>query len=568
MTDSEVHKQGPEQKEHREEVEEPEEHAELKDHRQASESTADDEDMQSIEFWPSRPDYMNRNISHVTSRRSVMNERAESVISRIRSRKPTAPFKHPLARQKTTEEAVVHFDGPKDPYMPMNWETKKKIMTTMLYGLTTMGSAFSSSVYSPGVAQIAAEFKVSNIVSTLGLTMFLLGLGLGPLIWAPLSEIYGRKMAVLIPYFIAAIFSFACGASKDIQTIMLTRFWGGFFASAPVTNTGGVLGDIWSAEHRGVAMVGYAMAVVGGPALGPIVGGAIVQSYLGWRWTEYITGIYMMLMLVLGIIFLDESYAPVLLVYKARRLRHETGNWALHAKHEEWDVSLVELCNKYLIRPLQMVTTPICFLIALYASFVYGILYAQLASFPIEFQEVRGWGQVVGALPFLAMLIGIFIGGALNLFNQKYYIKHFRANGNRAVPEARLPPMMIGSVVFAAGLFIFAWTSDKKIFWLAPCIGIALVGMGFFTIFQAALNYLVDTFQTYAASAVAANTLLRSIFAAAFPLFITPMLHNLGIGWGVSIFGFIAIGMIPIPYLFFIYGKRIRARGVWSRESI
>lgn len=109
------------------------------------------------------------------------------------------------------------------------------------------------------------------------------------MIWAPLSELYGRKTAVLPPYFLAAIFSFATATAKDVQTIMITRFFTGFFGSAPVTNTGGVLSDIWSPEERGAAIVGYAMAVVGGPVLGPIAGGAIVQSNLGWRWTEYVS---------------------------------------------------------------------------------------------------------------------------------------------------------------------------------------------------------------------------------------------------------------------------------------
>jgi len=327
-----------------------------------------------------------------------------------------------------------------------------------------------------------------------------------------LSEIYGRKPAVLIPTFIAAMFAFGCGAAKDVQTVMICRFFQGLFGSAPVTNTGGVLGDIWSAEQRGTAIAGYAMAVVGGPTLGPvsnasypqpetytdsnnrfkIVGGAICMSYLRWRWTQYITGIYMMFILILDIIILDESYPAALLVVKAKRLRHETGNWALHASHEEWDVSLSEMAQKYLIRPFQLLATPICFLVAMYASFVYGILYASLAAFPIEFEEVRGWNQVVGALPFLATLLGVLLGACANLLNQKFYIKRFIANNRRPVPEARLPPMMVGSVIFTAGLFIFAWTSQATTFWLAPCIGIVLLGLGFFTIFQAALNYLVS----------------------------------------------------------------------------
>ena len=113
---------------------------------------------------------------------------------------------------------------------------------------------------------------------------------------------------------------------------MITRFFTGFFGSAPITNTGGVLGDIWSPQQRGVAVVGYAVAVVGGPTIGPVVGGAITSSDLRWRWIEYLTGIVLMAQLVLDLILCDESYAPTLLVYKARRLRHESGNWALHAK--------------------------------------------------------------------------------------------------------------------------------------------------------------------------------------------------------------------------------------------
>ncbi|KAI5295866.1 hypothetical protein KEM52_006673 [Ascosphaera acerosa] len=492
------------------------------------------------------------------------------VVSVIRSRNPgqTAPFTHPLAHTKTTDDVLVHFDGPDDPYKPLNWSFRKKCVTTVLYGLTTMGASWASAIYAAGAKQIEREFGVGNEVAMLGTSLLLAGFGIGPLIWAPLSEMYGRKPAVLIPYFIAAIFSFGTATAKDIQTLEITRFFTGFFAAAPVTNTGGVMGDIWSPEHRGAAIVGYAMAVIGGPMIGPIAGGAIVQSYLGWRWTEYITGIMQFFFLILDVLIIDESYPPKLLVKKAQRLRFQTGNWALHALHEEWDVSFRELAHKYLIVPFALLTTPICFLVASYASFVYGILYLNLAYFPIVFQEIRGWGQLVGQLPFLALLIGILFGAVLNLFNQKFYVSRFRANGNRAVPEARLPPMMIGSIFFAAGNFIFGWTSQPRIHWIGSAVGAACMGFGFFTIFQAALNYLIDTFPENSASAVAANTFLRSCFAAAFPLFARAMAYGLTVPWASSLLGFVACGLIPIPYLFYIFGPRLRARGKWSRPSV
>jgi hypothetical protein len=232
----------------------------------------------------------NQPLSGLQSRRSSIHlQRAQSALSTIRSRKPIGPFSHPLTHAPTGVDVVVTFDGSDDPYNPLNWAFRKKVVTTVLYGFTTMGATWASSVYSPAVGQVADEFHVSKEVSTLGLSLLLFGFGLGPLLWAPLSEVFGRKPAVLVPYFIAAVFSFGTATAKDIQTVLITRFFAGLFGSAPVTNTGGVLGDIWSAEQRGVAIVGYAMAVVGGPVLGPIVGGAIVQSYLRWRWTEYVS---------------------------------------------------------------------------------------------------------------------------------------------------------------------------------------------------------------------------------------------------------------------------------------
>jgi DHA1 family multidrug resistance protein-like MFS transporter len=133
------------------------------------------------------------------------------ILSRIRSRPPITPnsFRHPLSIAKTSEDVVVHFDGPDDPYKALNWPNKKKIITTALYGLTTMTATWASSTYSPGTREVAGEFGVGTQVATLGTSLFLFGFGIGPLLWAPLSEVYGRKLAVLAPMFVSACFCFA-----------------------------------------------------------------------------------------------------------------------------------------------------------------------------------------------------------------------------------------------------------------------------------------------------------------------------------------------------------------------
>jgi len=276
----------------------------------------------------------------------------------------------------------------------------------------------------------------------------------------------------------------------------------------------------------------------------------------------------MIMMIGLDLLILDESYAPVLLMRKARKLRFETGNYSLHAKHEEWVVTPRELAHKYLVRPFQMLYTPILFCIALYSSFVYGILYANLGAFPVVFQEGRGWNPVIGALPFISVMIGVLLAAGANIANQGYFSRSLAENDERPLPEARLPPMMVGSVVFAAGLFIFAWTSSPRIHWMWSQVGAACVGFGFFTIIQPGINYTVDTFTDSAASAIAALTFMRSMVAGGLPLVIVQLLKRQGVPRGISIFGIIAIILIPIPFIFFFFGKRIRAKGTWSKGSI
>ncbi|CAM1507493.1 Fc.00g071340.m01.CDS01 [Cosmosporella sp. VM-42] len=457
------------------------------------------------------------------------------------------------------DDNLIDFEGQDDPYNPLNWPFRKKFVTTMLYSFTTMGVTWASTIYNSGIPQVEHQFKVSQEVALLGLTLYLLGQetktklrnAFGPFLWAPMSEAYGRKPSILIPLFGLMVFSFATAAANDLQTIMITRFFGGVFGCAPLSNVGGVLADIWTPSQRGAALLVWGIAVINGPLVAPIVGGALAINLpqTGWRWTEYVTGILLAVILIAGVFFIDESYGPVLLARKADKIRHETKNWAIHSKSQETGPSLGQMSRRYLIVPLEMLIDPICFVINLYAAFVYAIIYMAITAFPIEFQEVRRWNQVVGSLPFLAIVVGVFFAAGVNIWGHKLYVKRLTANGGKIVPEDRLFPMMVGSFFFAAGLFIMGWTADEKIHWIGFCVGAACLGIGFFTIFQSAISYIVDTYLMLAASALAANMFMRSILAASFPLFSNALFHNLGLDWGMSLLGFISVAMIPIPFL-------------------
>jgi MFS family permease len=265
--------------------------------------------------------------------------------------------------------------------------------------------------------------------------------------------------------FFLGIFSIGTAVSKDAQSVFITRFFAGIFGSAPVANVGAALGDIWSPKARGTAVVFYAIAVVGGPTLGPVIGSALlVNPHLGWRWTEYIEAIWVFAIFAMCLFAFPEMCAPVLLKWKAQRLRKETGNQALYHPHERMKLSPKEIVTKHFSRPiLMLLTEPMVTCIAVYASFVYGLLFLTLEVFPIVFEEHRHWKPVVGSLPFLGLFIGVLSAVGINLANQPRYRRISDAAQGRPVPEARLAPMAVGSVLFAIGLFWFGWTAGNNI---------------------------------------------------------------------------------------------------------
>jgi MFS transporter, DHA1 family, multidrug resistance protein len=465
---------------------------------------------------------------------------------------------------------IVEFEGPDDPLNPLNWTIRKRVITTILLSVTTFVVTFASSVFSSAIRVVAVEFGVSDEVATLGTSLFVVGFAVGPLIWGPLSELFGRKWPLLIAYGLFAIFQIPVATAHDLATIMICRFFGGVFASSPLGIVGGALADIWTASYRAAATAGFALAVFVGPAMGPIVGGFITQSYLGWRWTEHITYIMAFLILVIDIFFLPETYGPVLLKYKAKKLRHEREIWAIHARQEEKEISVHSILQVYLLRPLKMlVLEPMILLLTIYVSFVYGVIYLLFSAFPIAYQQTRGWNDGVGALPFLGISIGAVVGAAIIVaFIPRYQRKMAAAGG--PVPEERLPPMMVGGILFPIGLFWWSWTSYPTISWVPQVIAGVPLGTGIVLIFLQTINYLIDAYLMHANSAIAANTFMRSFFGAGFPMFavycklLFSMLSDflvfdqLGLRWGGSLLGFIALAMTPIPFVFYKYGYTLR----------
>lgn len=299
---------------------------------------------------------------------------------------------------------------------------------------------------------------------------------------------------------------------------------------------------------------------------GPIVGGYLTDSYLGWRWTAWITLIASGSFGLLAFIIVPETYAPVILQKRAARLRRETGNEALHSLLDNTRPTMNDIVTKYLLRPVMMLfLEPILLLITLYLALVYGILYLFFEAYPVSFESVRGWtNEGIAGLPFIGILVGVLCGVALIIWQTKTRFARKLAKHGRVVPEERLIPMMVASVLLPAGLFWFGWTSHPSTSWGAQVVAGVPIGMGILVIFMQGLNYIIDVYLMFANSAIAANTLVRSSLGGAFPLFATQMYNKLGVDWASSLLGFITVAMIPIPVLFFFYGKKLRAMSRFS----
>ncbi|KAJ5812598.1 hypothetical protein N7474_008899 [Penicillium riverlandense] len=468
------------------------------------------------------------------------------------------------------EEYVVEFVGPDDPLHPQNWPTMKKIATAVMLAYTTFNATFTSSIYSTATSVISPEFHVSTEVGTLGLSLYVLGFATGPILWAPLSELRGRRLPILIAMFGFTVFQFGVATAKDLQTVMLCRFFGGFFGACPIAVVAATFSDIFDNRVRGLAITLFTMTVFTGPLFGSTVGGFIVQSHLGWRWTEYLTGIMGASALVLDLLFLEETYPPVVLIDKAAELRRRTKNWGIHAKQEEIEVDLRELLQKNFSRPLKILfTEPIVLSLSIYMAFLYGLLYLFLTAYPIVFQRIHGFGKGVSGLPYLGLVVGEFLGGIFIILMQPWYNRKLDANNGIPIPEWRLPPAIVGSVAFAGGLFWFGWSGFKAdIHWIVPTLSGLLTGFGLLCIFLQALNYIVDAYLLFAASALAANSILRSSAGAGFPLFATYMFNSLGINWAGTLLGCVAALLIPMPVLFYLYGPKIRAKSKFATEYL
>lgn len=454
--------------------------------------------------------------------------------------------------------------GPGDPDNPYNYSFARKCYITATAISLVMNATFASSAPSGSFQGISDDLNVSVEVTGLVTTLFLLGYCAGPLFWAPLSEFYGRRNIFRISFTLYFAFGFLCAFTPTFAGLLVGRFLTGTAASAALTNAPGVLADIWNPVQRGNAMILFATMTFVGPALGPIVSG-FLQLTKTWRWMFYVL-IWMAAPTILLLYTIPETLPAMALRRKARRLRKTTRREDIKAPVESIDHSLPAIFKRDLTRPWRLLLDPISFFVAVYYSIVYTLLYMLFSIYPIVFQKKRGWNAGDGELPLLGVVIGACLGG-IALFTHSTRIQRGGLDQKKTphVPEDRLPGAMIGGVMFVVTIFWFGWTAEyNSEHWAVPTVAGTFLAMSILLIFVVFINYIVDTYTAYAASALAANTVLRSACAAASPLFTDYMFNALGVGGAASLIGAVGVLLMPMPFIFYRYGAAIRSKSKFA----
>lgn len=476
--------------------------------------------------------------------------------------------------EEAQEEAAEGENGKEhDPFLvtlkgrehlnPHTWNPKYRWFLTGLGGLFVLNSTFASSGPSQLIPSIVADLNAASLAGTALLSVFVGGYCVGPLLWGPLSERYGRKLIFIIAFVPYTAFQVGCALSPNIGGLLAMRFLSGCFAASPLTNSGGLIADLWDADRRGIALAIFSLAPFAGPAIAPIVSGVLEVKGADWRWIFWILAIFAGICLAVIVFVLPETYVPYILHKEAKRLRKETGDdrWRSETEHPDEKVSIKETLHHTVLKPfIMIVQEPMLLVLTLYLSFIYGIVYLLFEAIPIVFQEQHGWNALEGGLVFLALPAGGLLAVVMYAlyWNKIYMKKHHAIKPKMVPPEIRLQPLMPASILFAIAFFIFAWTSYSFLVPVGPVVAVFMLGWAILLQFLSVFNYLIDTYLMNAASALAINTVCRSAFGAGFPLFASQMYARLGTPGASSLLGGLAIVFIPAPFVLYKYGRRVR----------
>jgi DHA1 family multidrug resistance protein-like MFS transporter len=477
----------------------------------------------------------------------------------------------PITPKKTTDGIVlVDWYTSDDPANPQNWSSRKRVFVTVLMCAYTWVVYTGSSIYAASEGGVMEQFNVNPTEAVLPLSLYVLAYGVGPLIFAPLSEIpiIGRNPVYYLTFILFFALSFPTAVVDNFAGLLVLRFLQGFFGSPALANAGATFSDMYSLLYVPYPLGWWVFSAWGGPALGPLMAGFAVTAE-NWRWSLWEIVWMAAPMLIALLILMPETSTPNILLRRAQRLRKLTGDSRLQAQSEidQRHLTASGIVVDALIKPIEItIKDPAIFFVNIYTALFYGIYYTFFEVFPLVFPPFYDFNLGEVGLAFLACQVGASIGVAIYFSYLNWYmIPDNLKNGLRA-QEHRLVPAIFGSFLLPTGLFIFGWTARPSVHWIVPLIGVVIFVLGTFLILQSIFVYVPLSYPKYAASLFAGNDLVRSAMAAGSILYARPLFVNLGVGKGISVLaGLSTLGIVGMVGIYLV-GARLRARSKFAQS--
>ncbi|KAJ7052619.1 major facilitator superfamily domain-containing protein [Mycena amicta] len=459
---------------------------------------------------------------------------------------------------------LVDWEGDFDSENPRNWTLRKRSFVAFCISFLTFSIYIGSAIYTS---------SIPGLMATLGLTLYVVAYGVGPMFLSPLQELasIGRNPVYMAGLLLFVIFQIPIVKATNMNTVLAMRFLTGFFGSPALATGGASMGDIFPANQLAYVMGVWALGAVAGPISGPVAGGFAAQAK-SWRWPMmellWITSFAVIFLSLL----LPETYEPTILLRRARRLRKLTGNPELRTavEREEESKNAKDIAYEALVRPLILSTEPALAFASIYLGFVYGLFYLWFEAFPVSFGGIYHFNQGVGNLPYLAFIVT----GNLTVIRSLLLVPKVphshpdfcepEAANVEVAPEIRLEIGLIGSIFIPTSILIFGFASRASVHWIVAVIGASLYLPGVFLIFQSILMYISTAYPAHAASVLAGNDLLRSTIASVFPLFGRAFFVNLGLGPGSALLAGISFLLMPVYWLLLKYGHVLRRRSKYA----
>ncbi|KAJ7151504.1 major facilitator superfamily domain-containing protein [Mycena filopes] len=461
-----------------------------------------------------------------------------------------------------------------DPEHPRNWSSPKRAFVAFSISLLTFSVYIGSAIYTSSIPGLMVQFNVPLVTATLGLTLYVLAYGIGPMFLTPLQELplLGRNPVYMITLFLWVILQIPIVTAKNMNTVLAMRFLTGLFGSPALATGGASMSDIYRPSHHPYALGVWSLGAVQGPILGPVIGGFAAQAK-SWKWPilELIwLGAFSLVFLCL---FLPETNGPTILLRRAERLRALTGNMKLQTATERAGQSRTVNGQVYdaLVQPLIISFEPVVLFCNVYMGFVYAMFYLWFEAFPLVFSDIYHFNQGVSGLPFLGFMVTGTLTYALYCLYQIYHINpraaRAAAEGRELGAEVKLEVGLGASVLIPTSVLIFGFASKANIHWIVPVFGASLYLPGIFLVFQSIANYLTTAYPDHEASVLAANALYRSAIASVFPLFGRPFFENLGLGPGSALLAGLAFLLMALYWVLLRYAPALRRRSKYARSD-